>query len=189
MKKEEIRKEALRNRRSLSENDVNIASEKIFDNIRTMNIWNNNMFHLFLPIKRNKEVNTWPIIHFLRDEIQKTVVLSKTNFEDTTLSHIRYDGDTELYKNKFGIQEPIRGINIEEDEIDVVFVPLLAFDSAGNRVGYGKGFYDIFLAKCNPKTIVIGLSITNNPIEIDDVNDHDFPLDFCVTPEGVIKFE
>jgi len=188
MKKEDIRKEALKSRRNLSDLEVNEASEKIFENIRSLDIWSKNMFHVFLPIKRNKEVNTWPIIHFLRDEIQKTVVLSKTNFEDTSLSHIRYDADTELYKNKFGIQEPIRGIIIDEDEIDVVFVPLLAFDDEGNRVGYGKGFYDIFLAKCNPNTIVIGLSISSTPVEIDDVSDFDFPLDYCVTPNGIVKF-
>jgi len=189
MKKEELRKDILRKRRNLSESDINEASENIFEQARTLNIWNKNTFHVFLPIKRNKEVNTWPIIHFLKDEIQKTVVLSKTNFEDTSLEHIRYDSDTELFKNKFGIQEPIRGITVEESEIDVVFVPLLAFDSEGNRVGYGKGFYDIFLSKCNPETVVIGLSVFDDVSIIDDVNDHDFPLDYCITPTQVIEFK
>lgn len=188
MRKEDIRKDVLKKRRELSENNVNELSEQIFEHIRTLDILNKNTFHTFLPIKRNKEVNTWPIIHFLKDELQKQIVLSKTNFSDISLEHIRYDSDTELYKNKFGIPEPIRGITVNEQDIDVVFVPLLAFDNKGNRVGYGKGFYDIFLEKCKPGTIAIGLSLFNDITEIDDVNSQDFPLNYCVTPQGIITF-
>lgn len=188
MKKEDIRKDVLKKRRELAEQVVNESSEQIFNHIRTLDILNKNTFHVFLPIKRNKEVNTWPIIHFLKDELNKQIVLSKTNFEDISLEHIRYDSDTELYKNKFGIPEPIRGITVNEEDIDVVFVPLLAFDSQGNRVGYGKGFYDIFLSKCKPETISIGLSLFDEHTEIEDVNEQDFPLDYCVTPSGIVKF-
>lgn len=188
MKKEDIRREVLKKRRELTETVVNELSEKIFNHLRSIDLWSKNTFHLFLPIKRNKEVNTWPMIHFLKDELHKQVVLSKTNFKDISLEHIRYDSDTELYKNKFGIPEPIRGITVNEEDIEVVFVPLLAFDNKGNRVGYGKGFYDIFLAKCNPNTISVGLSLFDDPIEIDDVNEMDFPLDYCITPNGVLKF-
>lgn len=188
MKKEDIRREVLKKRKALTETEVNNASEKIFNHIRTLEVWSKNTYHAFLPIKRNKEVNTWPIIHFLKDELHKQVVLSKTNFKDVSLEHIRYDSDTELYKNKFGIPEPIRGITVNEEEIDVVFVPLLAFDDQGNRVGYGKGFYDIFLSKCRPETITIGLSLFSDKTIIEDVNEHDFPLDYCITPDGIFSF-
>ena len=66
--------------------------------------------------------------------------------------------DVILKENKYGIPEPINGIQINSDIIDVVFVPLLAYDSKGNRVGYGKGFYDRFLENLGSKTIKIGLS-------------------------------
>jgi 5-formyltetrahydrofolate cyclo-ligase len=56
----------------------------------------------------------------------------------------------------------------------VVFVPLLAFDKKGNRVGYGKGFYDAFLSKCKPETIKIGLSFFEAEETIDDVFENDF---------------
>lgn len=188
MRKEDIRRDVLKKRRALTETNVNELSEQIFNRVRSLDLWSKHTFHVFLPIERNKEVNTWPMIHFLKDELQKQVVLSKTNFKDISLEHIRYDSDTELYKTKFGIPEPIRGITVDEDDIEVVFVPLLAFDNQGNRVGYGKGFYDIFLAKCNPNTITVGLSLFNDPIEIDDVNEQDFPLDYCVTPNEVKVF-
>lgn len=188
MKKEEIRKEILQYRKQLKEKEVDRLSNQIFEHARRLPIWQHQVYHSFLPIKRNKEVNTWPFIHFLRDELGKEVALPKADFKDMTLEHIRYDVDTELYKTKFGIPEPIRGIHVNEESIDVVFVPLLAFDKKGNRVGYGKGFYDRFLAKCRENTISIGLTLDTRPVEIDDVDEFDFPLDFCITPEGVFEF-
>ncbi|MFZ0597958.1 MAG: 5-formyltetrahydrofolate cyclo-ligase, partial [Flavobacterium sp.] len=72
--------------------------------------------------------------------------------------------------------------------IEVVFVPLLAFDNVGNRVGYGKGFYDKFLAQCKPRTIKIGLSFFEAENQIDDVFESDVKLDYCVTPEKIFRF-
>jgi 5-formyltetrahydrofolate cyclo-ligase len=73
-------------------------------------------------------------------------------------------------------------------KIDVVFVPLLAYDEKGNRVGYGKGFYDAFLSECKPETIKIGLSFFPPELEIKDVTSDDIKLDFCVTTDSVHAF-
>ena len=70
----------------------------------------------------------------------------------------------------------------------MVFVPLLAFDTQGNRVGYGKGFYDTFLTNCKPETIIIGLSFFEAEAAIEDIFESDVPLNYCVTPEKVYKF-
>jgi 5-formyltetrahydrofolate cyclo-ligase len=72
--------------------------------------------------------------------------------------------------------------------IDVVFVPLLAYDKQGNRVGYGKGFYDKFLSLCKPEVVKIGLSFFEPEDLIDDVFENDVKLDYCVTSERVICF-
>jgi 5-formyltetrahydrofolate cyclo-ligase len=72
--------------------------------------------------------------------------------------------------------------------IDVVFVPLLAYDKLGNRVGYGKGFYDKFLNQCKPDVLKIGLSFFEPEELIEDVFENDVKLDFCVTSEKVICF-
>ena len=94
----------------------------------------------------------------------------------------------ELKLNTYNIPEPIDGIPIANTSIDVVFVPLLAFDLKGNRVGYGKGFYDNFLADCKPETIKIGLSFFEAEAEIEDVFKNDIPLDYCVTPKQIYTF-
>ncbi|MDP5026727.1 MAG: 5-formyltetrahydrofolate cyclo-ligase, partial [Flavobacterium sp.] len=84
--------------------------------------------------------------------------------------------------------EPIDGLEVPDAKIDVVFVPLLAYDKQGNRVGYGKGFYDNFLNKCKPETIKIGLSFFPPEEKIDDVSESDVKLDFCVTPDAIFSF-
>jgi len=72
--------------------------------------------------------------------------------------------------------------------MEVVFIPLLAYDKNGNRVGYGKGFYDKFLAECNPNTIKIGLSFFEPEELISDINTSDVQLNYCVTPNKTFKF-
>ena len=70
----------------------------------------------------------------------------------------------------------------------LIFVPLLAFDKFGNRVGYGKGFYDVFLSECRPDTLKIGFSFFEAEVEIEDVFEKDIKLDYCITPKAVYKF-
>ena len=96
---------------------------------------------------------------------------------------------TSFKKNSWGIPEPVDGILVPEGKIDVVFVPLLAFDVLGNRVGYGKGYYDTFLNKCRQETIKIGLSFFQAEDDlISDVHENDVGLDYCITPEKVYTF-
>jgi 5-formyltetrahydrofolate cyclo-ligase len=186
--KNNLRRELLKQRRSLSSGEVNGISEKIFQQIKHLNIWHNSVFHIFLPIERNKEVNTWPIIHYIKDELGKEIILPKTNFEDISLENIRYDSDTVLCENTLGIPEPNRGIRVPEEKIEVVFVPLLAFNQQGHRIGYGKGFYDRFFAKCNENTLKIGLSISDEPHQWQEIDEFDVPLDMVVTPNSIIQF-
>ena len=70
----------------------------------------------------------------------------------------------------------------------MVFVPLLALDKKGHRVGYGKGFYDAFLKDCKPDVIKIGLSFFEAEDIVDDVFKSDVKLDYCVKPENVYEF-
>ena len=64
----------------------------------------------------------------------------------------------------------------------------MAFDGKGNRIGYGKGFYDEFLKNCSKDTLKIGLSFFEAEAAIDGIEPHDIPLDYCVTPEKIYTF-
>jgi 5-formyltetrahydrofolate cyclo-ligase len=98
------------------------------------------------------------------------------------------DDDTVFQANRFGIEEPVDGIHMFPAEIDLVIVPLLTFDKKGNRVGYGKGYYDRFLKQCRKDCLKIGFSYFEPINHIDDVNKHDFKLDYCITPETIYQF-
>ena len=65
---------------------------------------------------------------------------------------------------------------------------MLVCDSYGNRVGFGKGFYDRFLANCRSDVITIGLSFFEPIDHISDVEPWDYSLDYCITPEKTIQF-
>jgi 5-formyltetrahydrofolate cyclo-ligase len=95
---------------------------------------------------------------------------------------------TKIIKNKWEIPEPERGITITPLMLDVVFIPLLGYDTFGNRVGYGKGFYDNFLKSCKPNILKIGLSFFKPIRKIQGIRPEDIPLDYCVTPKEIYQF-
>mgnify|MGYP000318084621 CR=1 FL=1 len=118
----------------------------------------------------------------------KEIVVSKSDFKNLTLVHFLMTDNTKIKKNSYNIPEPVEGIEVPDAKIDVVFVPLLAYDKFGNRVGYGKGFYDTFLSKCPEDAIKIGLSFFEPEETIDDVSPTDIRLDYCVTPTTNYSF-
>ncbi len=111
-----------------------------------------------------------------------------SNFTTITMQAIIETNNTVWLKNEYGIVEPENGEIIRPENIDLALVPLLAFDVKGHRVGYGKGFYDRFLANCKPNCIKIGLSFFEPEQIISDANDYDVPLNYCITPQKVYEF-
>ena len=93
-----------------------------------------------------------------------------------------------LKLNSRNIPEPENGIEISNKQIEVVFIPLLAFDNLGNRIGYGKGFYDAFLKNCPRTTLKIGLSFFEAQGSLIESETHDIPLDYCITPNKIYTF-
>ncbi|MGB6268682.1 MAG: 5-formyltetrahydrofolate cyclo-ligase [Olleya sp.] len=174
-------------RSQLSEDKIDALSITIANQLLTLDIWGFNFYHVFLSIESQKEINTDFILNILSGK-DKNIVVSKSNFETNTLSNYLLTDATTLKLNVYNIPEPIDGIEIPNDKIDLVFVPLLAFDLKGHRIGYGKGFYDNFLAACNPETIKIGLSFFEAETEIEDTYEGDIMLDYCVTPDKIYQF-
>jgi 5-formyltetrahydrofolate cyclo-ligase len=96
--------------------------------------------------------------------------------------------DEKFRSNKFGIKEPEDGNIVDPVNIDLILVPLLAFDQKGYRVGYGKGYYDRFLRNCRENVLKIGFSFFPAEEVISDINEFDVPLDLCITPGSVYDF-
>lgn len=185
--KKELRLHYKNLRKELTFDVIEEKSLAIANNLLNLSIWNKTYYHVFLPIEEQKEVNTEFILHLLSGK-DKEIVVSKSDFETREMSHFLLTDNTKIKKNEYNIPEPLNGLSVPSETIEVVFVPLLAFDIFGNRIGYGKGFYDKFLAECKPETIKIGLSFFEAVNQIDDVFESDVKLDYCVTPEKIYSF-
>lgn len=174
-------------RQALTNDEVDALSLEIANRTLQLPIWDQSSFHVFLPIERHKEINTEFLLHILSGR-DKRIVISQADFETRHMTHFLLDEHTRIKPNDYGIPEPVDGIEVPVSKIEVVFVPLLAFDQNGQRVGYGKGFYDNFLLQCKPGTVKVGLSFFEAESDISDVYPGDVKLDFCVTPAQVYAF-
>jgi 5-formyltetrahydrofolate cyclo-ligase len=190
MTKAEIRKLYLQKRTGLSEGEYIQCNyrlcEQFFAHIDLSFI---KVIHTFIPIEKHHEPNTWLIIDRLRREHPHIrLSLPRVNNQTAEMENFYFEGLHQLKTNTWGIQEPKQGVPTEPDNIDLVLVPLLAFDLTGHRVGYGKGFYDKFLSLCKPSCQRLGISLFPPIDKIDDVWAEDQPLTAAVTPDEILRF-
>lgn len=143
-------------------------------------------FHLFFPIDRFNEVNTFYIKDSL-DQFGKTLYTSQVSKTNPEMETLKLPFDAAFFLDEWGIPIPQESIIVSPTKIELVFVPLLAYDQRGNRIGFGKGHYDSFLSKLNPDIIKMGLSFFG-PEDAIQPDPHDVALDFCITPEAIFTF-
>jgi 5-formyltetrahydrofolate cyclo-ligase len=169
----------------LSPNQVKTSSKLIFKNLMTLNIWEKNFYHSYLSNVLNNEVETNEIINLLFKKNKRVFV---PKILGTNLIHIEINKNTSYSKNQLGIREPVNSSKSNPDLLEVIFVPLLAFDKQGDRVGYGGGYYDKFLGDIKNNALKIGLSLFEPIDKILDIEDHDISLDYIITPKRVYNF-
>jgi len=146
------------------------------------------VLHVFLPIEEKREPDTWPIVERVRREFAHIrLSVPRVNTKTHLLEHFYFEGLHQLQKNKWNIWEPKQGIPTPLEKIDMVLVPLLAFDQQGHRIGYGKGFYDKFLSTCKSSTVKIGVSLFS-PVEKIVAGETDVILNHCITPTHYYTF-
>ncbi|MCL7762463.1 5-formyltetrahydrofolate cyclo-ligase [Polaribacter sp. Z014] len=182
MKKQDLRVSYKQKRQDLTENQIQKFQENIYQQVYDLDISKVKNVHLFLSLKKFKEIDTKPLIAYFRNK-NKRVVVSKCNFKDNTLSHFYLEENTILELNKFGVPEPINAQEVLEKELDLVFVPMLISDTKNYRVGYGKGYYDRFLANCRKDVKLIGLNFFKPIDMIQDVDKYDIALDKVMYPK------
>lgn len=185
MLKKDLRKIYLEKRMTLSKDEVNFLSEKILDKfILQFNIIENQKVSVFLPISKFNEINTLEFIKFLWS---KKVNVFIPKIIDKDLISVKFTSETVLIQNSWGILEPLSNQN-EETVFDYVITPLLYCDSFGNRVGYGKGFYDKFFQTINSDAKKIGVNYFAPTDIIDDISELDVKLDYLITPDEMLSF-
>jgi 5-formyltetrahydrofolate cyclo-ligase len=143
----------------------------------------------YWPIEENHEPNTHLFTDYLRfRNPELKIAYPVSDFSSMTMTAIAVDIDTPFTKKELNIYEPAEGEVISVDSIDMVIIPLLAFDTTGYRVGYGKGFYDKYLSGCREDCIKAGFCYFEPVERINDCNEFDVPLDLCITPQTVYVF-
>ncbi|WP_394331776.1 5-formyltetrahydrofolate cyclo-ligase [Chryseobacterium jejuense] len=176
----------MQQRKALSRDEAFLLSEHVFQNFITyFKPEPGQKIHIFVPIEKFNEIDTQIFINYflaqnIRVYVPKVVV-------DKLIS-IEVFNDTVFEINSWRISEPVSNKDSGEINFHYVITPLLYCDSNGNRVGYGKGFYDGLFQSISPETKKIGVNYFDPDDFIDDVWENDIPLDYLVTPTDVLSF-
>jgi 5-formyltetrahydrofolate cyclo-ligase len=170
----------------LSQDEVFLLSEQIFENfINFFKPLSNQKIHIFIPIEKFKEINTQIFITYF---LSRNIKVFVPKIVDAKLISVEIFSDTQFETNNWGISEPDSDEDSGVLNFDFVITPLLYCDFNGNRVGYGKGFYDHFFENISKESKKIGVNYFNPDHMIDDVWENDIPLDYLVTPTDVLSF-
>ncbi|MFK7748416.1 MAG: 5-formyltetrahydrofolate cyclo-ligase, partial [Kordia sp.] len=123
MSKSALRKKYKALRNNLTHQELDDFSIAIANRLLQLPIWEKRYYHLFLTIAEQKEIDTEFILNILAGK-DKDIILSKSNFENSSLTHFLLTDTTKIKKNVYNIPEPVDGIEVPSNKIDVVFVPL-----------------------------------------------------------------
>lgn len=188
MTKKELRQIYTEKRLALSPRQLEIISESICEAAFRHFQLEGKKISIFLPIERKKEINTYKIWEKARS-FGAEVAIPKVNLKTREIKQILFESEDQLEISEFGIPEPKKGRVIAAEHFDFVFVPLLAVDEHGYRVGYGAGYYDRFLRKCSPRCQFVGLNHFDElQSQILDLHSGDVRLNACLTPENLFRF-
>ena len=186
MLKKDIRKNYMEKRKALSSDKVYSLSESIFDNFLTFfKPVSGQKIHLFLSIQKFNEVDTSFFIEYCFNNGIQVFVPKMVNDD---LISIEITPETIFECNSWGIKEPVGTLDSGELHFDYIITPLLYCDSFGNRVGYGKGFYDRLFSTLHFSTKKVGVNYFPPSVVIEDVFENDVPLDYLVLPTEVVSF-
>lgn len=192
MKKQELRRIFKQKRLELPDEVIKVLDRQLLAALQGLDYRQLSFFHVYLPIRRWKEYDTQVFVAWLQKAYPSIqVVVSKSDFETGLLRHFVLDEHTIVAENAWGIPEPLNEqelIEINPQQVDAVLVPLLVCDRYGNRLGYGKGFYDRFLKECRPDVLKIGVSYFEPIDERIPTDEWDMPLDRVICPSGVVEF-
>jgi len=132
----------------------------------------------------NHEIDDLDILNFLR--YKKANISLPSIKKNNQMDFFEWKNKDPLKINSYGIAEPI---SVKKIYPDVIFVPLVAYDNNLNRLGYGGGFYDRYLAKIEKikKILKIGLGFSYQELEKIPINKYDKKLDLIITEKKIIQ--
>lgn len=189
MTKKELRKSFLAKRMSIAPQEKLKWDDLLLVNFQRLKLDETNTLFTYFPADKFNEPNTIAFTNYLRFIFPHIeIAYPRVNTVTQEMQAVRITEDTKYMVNTYGIREPDGSEIIAPTSIDMIFVPLLAFDTDGYRVGFGKGYYDKYLANCREDVFKIGFSYFDAVNEIEDIHENDVPLDCCVTVNTLYAF-
>lgn len=189
--KDNLRKHIFQKRKSLLEKERLDAEKSLFQ------LWNSikelykiNKVALYWSI--NGEISTRSLIsYFLEEGSECFLPVISEDKENKTLEFALLEEENSLNSNRFGIPEPSKSKVIDLQQLDLIFLPCVCFDSSGNRIGMGGGFYDETLSKLSEKKETQLIMLAYDFQEVDNClpEAHDIKADACLTPNQYFKFK
>ncbi len=123
-------------------------------------------------------------------QLGKVVAVPKISWEQRHMIPVQINSlETGFSTNAFGLRNPIAGVPVPFEDIDLVVTPALGFDRKGNRLGRGGSFYDRFFANDQLRALKCGFGFAEQVMDSIPVAEHDLPVDMLVTDEGIIHFD
>ena len=189
--KDSLRKEISLKRKNLSKKE-RLDSEKSLVQLweSVGDSYKKNKVALYWPI--NGEVATNALISYFFSNGSKCFLpVISNNEENKLIDFALFEEQSRLVKNRFGIPEPNKSKIIDLNQLDIIFLPCVCFDSRGNRIGMGGGFYDKTLSYLSKKekTKLIILAYDFQEVESCLPESHDIKADACLTPNQYLNFK
>ena len=187
MDKQQIRKKLLEERLQLENSFVQEATGLVLKNIKTLSKLEGKVIALYSATRN--EVETEPLFTYLKDQAKTLVFPRNYSVPHKKLKFYTVSSLSELKRGKFGILEPEENPQkeVQLSDIHVYFIPGVAFDVMGNRIGYGSGYYDRALSFIGHKTLKIGLVYDFQVMEKVVYQKHDVAMDKVVTEKRIIE--
>lgn len=183
--KKSLRKFYLQRRMQIPGDQIDLYNEAIFEKVKTLQEFQEaDIIHIYASMDDRNEVDTFHIMDYTLKTKKRVIV--PVMKQAGKLKHCEIDSTSSLKKNSWGVPEPVNQNPLDEINPDIIFVPMVAGDLQKNRLGYGKGYYDRFLA--STKSVKAGLlfekQLSDESIPIDT---YDVPLDILITEKRILK--
>lgn len=191
-----LRKYFLDKRRQLSAQERMRANDLLLIQFQQLELPEVQQVSIYMASEIHQEFDPMPLAQWLQFHYPDLrISVPVVSEEKGKMESYCINEETVFVPNKWGIWEPKLSFEEQQQfwvdplEIDLVVVPLLAFDTFGNRVGYGKGYYDRYLKRCHPDVLAIGFSYFPPVYRVADAADFDVPLSVGITPEKIYDFK
>jgi len=187
----QLRQAIRQQRRAITHHEAGHCAELLAQRVSASRIIRNSR-HIAAYLASDGEIDPMPLIERLWQLGKKLYLPVLAPFSKNKLWFARFVPGERMLLNRYAIPEPERRRLIKPCDLDLVFTPLVAFDSSGHRLGMGKAYYDRSFAFLGARTRLykpklVGLAYEFQKQDTLEVNDWDIPLHAIVTESATYR--